>query len=83
MGKVKDYSPGFGGVSVNVIVTRFTQITGKELAVLSSSDQLELIKTAFLPYILNGYSDEGITIPPEYSQVWARCKAIIEKEVGI
>lgn len=82
MGKI-DFSAGFGGVPVNVIVTHFTQITGKELGVLSTSDQLELIKTAFLPYILNGYSDEGITIPPEYSQVWARCKDIIEKEVGI
>lgn len=82
MGKI-DSSTGSGGVSVNVIVTHLIQITGKELGVLSASDQLELIKTAFLPYILNGYSDEGITIPPECSQVWARCKAIIEREVGI
>jgi hypothetical protein len=81
MGKI-DFSAGFGGVPVNVIVTRFTQITGKELGVLSISDQLELIKTVFLPYILNGFTDEGITVPPEFSEVWARCKAIIEKEVG-
>ena len=81
MGKI-DFSAGFGGVPVNVIVTRFTQITGKELGVLSISDQLELIKTVFLPYILNGFTDEGITVPPEFSEVWARCKDIIEKEVG-
>lgn len=82
MGKKNDISCGFGGVSVNVILIRFTQITKSELGILSTSDQLDLIKTAFLPYILNGYSDEGITIPPEYSEVWARCKALIEKETG-
>ena len=82
MGKKNDISCGFGGVSVNDILNRFVLITKNELGILSISDQLDLIKTAFLPYILNGYSDEGITIPPEYSEVWARCKVMIEKEAG-
>lgn len=76
-----DFSAGFGGVSVNVIVIHFTQITEKELGVLSSVDQLELIKTAFLPYILNGYQDTDFQVPSKFTDVWARCKAIIEKEV--
>ena len=68
--------------SINSVLIHFTQLTKNELAVLPVSDQLDLIKLAFLPYILNGYADTDFQVPSRLSEVWERCKSIIEKEAG-
>lgn len=84
MDKITDNSCGGGGLSkrTRFLELHFTQLIRRELAPLSICDQVDLIKKVLRPYILNEFTDEGITIPPEFSEVWARCKAIIEKEVG-
>lgn len=67
--------------SIDIVLNHFTKLTESEMEVLSVSDQVDLIKLVYLPYILNGYQDTDFQVPSKFTDVWARCKAIIEKEV--
>lgn len=66
--------------SIDIVLKHITKLTESELAVLSVSDQVDLIKSVYLPYILNGYQDTDFKVPDRFTDVWMRCKAIIEKE---
>ena len=68
--------------SIDIVLNHITKLTESELAVLSVSDQVDLIKSVYLPYILNGYQDTDFQVPSRFTDLWARCKAIIEKEAG-
>ena len=56
-------------------------ITSTEWSRMESGDTLDLW-TVFRSYILNGYQDSDIPIPARISDVWTRCKHIIDKEAG-
>ncbi len=56
-------------------------LTAREWSTLESGETIELW-TVFRSYILNGYQDEHIGIPERIVDVWARCKEIIDQEVG-
>ena len=56
-------------------------ITSTEWSRLESGDTLDLW-TVFRAYILNGYQDTDIRVPSRISDVWERCKDIIDREAG-
>ena len=56
-------------------------ITSNEWTRLESGDTIDLWKV-FRTYILNGYKDTEILVPSRISDVWDRCKVIIDKEAG-
>lgn len=78
----KKPTPRLRDMSTSLALVYCTNITKCEMEDLSSGEVLDLLKLAFRPYILNGFTDAGITIPTRFSDVWARCKAIIDREAG-
>ena len=54
-------------------------ITSVEWSRLESGDTIELW-TVFRTFILNGYQATDIQVPSRISDVWNRCKDIIDRE---
>lgn len=54
-------------------------ITSREWTSLESGETIELW-TVFRSYILNGYKDDHIGVPERVTDVWTRCKEIIDRE---
>lgn len=82
MSRKNKTSPRLREMSTNLALVYCTNLTKCEMEDLSIGEVLDLLKLAFRPYILNGFTDAGITIPPKFSEVWERCKAIIDREAG-
>lgn len=56
-------------------------LTRREWIRLESGDTIDLW-AVFRAYILNGYQTPDIPIPSRISDVWGRCKELIDKEAG-
>ena len=54
-------------------------ITSNEWTRLADGDTIDLWKV-FKKYILNGYQATDIQVPSRISDVWNRCKDIIDRE---
>ena len=74
-------TPGLRGMTHERALAHCATITAGEWATLDEPDTLELW-TVFRDYILNDYEDTGHPVPARVTDVWERCKAIIDGEVA-
>ena len=77
----KSKAPGIRGMNPNCALAHCVKITSAEWLRLEVFDAIDLWKV-FREYILNDFQDAGILIPPQFADVWERCKAIIDQEAG-
>lgn len=62
-----------------VALAHCADITWKEWSLMESKDVIDLW-IVFRSYIHDGYRESDIQVSPKISDVWLRCKAIIDME---
>ena len=74
-------APGIRGMNLYRALACCAKLTSAVWSKMEVMDTLDLWKV-FKAYILNDFQDAEFMIPPQFVDVWGRCKVLIDKEVG-
>ena len=69
------------GMSPSEVLLFFISSTRPYLRALESAELMDLL-AVFRAYILHGYEEDGLQVPPRLAPAWERCKARLNRYTG-